>query len=55
MSIWLIIVLCIAAAGLYYFFPKMPSLAQIIVSIIACIVCLIIIANALGVNTGLHF
>jgi hypothetical protein len=55
MSVWTIIVLCIAAAGLYFFFPKMPRLAQIVVAIIGCIVCLLVLANALGVSTGLHF
>jgi hypothetical protein len=55
MSVWIIIVICLAAAGLYFFFPKMPQLAQIIVAIIGCVVCLLVIANALGVSTGLHF
>ena len=55
MSVWTIILLCLAAAGLYYFFPKMPQLAQIIVAIVGCIVCLLVIANAVGVQTGLHF
>jgi hypothetical protein len=55
MSVWTIIVLCLAAAGLWYFFPKMPQIAQIIVAIIGCLACLIIIANALGFDTGLRF
>ena len=55
MSVWTIILLCLAAVGLYYFFPKMPQLAQIIVAIVGCIVCLLVIANAVGVQTGLHF
>ena len=55
MSVWDIIGLCLAAAGIYYFFPKMPRIAQIIIAILGCVVCFIVIANAFGVNTGLHF
>jgi hypothetical protein len=55
MSVWTIIILCLAAVGLYYFFPKMPQIAQIIVAVLGCVVCLIVIASALGVDTGLHF
>jgi hypothetical protein len=55
MSVWTIIVICVAAAGLWYFFPKMPQIAQIIVAIIGAIACLIVIMSALGVDTGLHF
>lgn len=55
MSVWTIVIICLAAVGLYFFFPKMPQIAQIIVAIIGCIACLIIIASAVGVDTGLHF
>ncbi|MDB6036031.1 MAG: hypothetical protein JWM16_6369 [Verrucomicrobiales bacterium] len=55
MSVWTIIILCLAAVGLYYFFPKMPQIAQIIVAVIGCVVCLLVIANAFGISTGLHF
>lgn len=55
MSVWTIIIICLAALGLWYFFPKMPQIAQIIVAILGCIACFIIIMNALGVNTGLTF
>jgi hypothetical protein len=55
MSVWTIIILCLAAVGLYYFFPKMPQIAQIIVAILGCVVCFLVIASALGVDTGLHF
>lgn len=55
MSVWTIVIICLAAVGLYYFFPKMPQIAQIIVAIVGAIACLIIIMSALGVDTGLHF
>jgi hypothetical protein len=55
MSVWTIIILCLAAVGLYYFFPKMPQIAQIIVAVLGCVVCLIVILSSLGVDTGLHF
>jgi hypothetical protein len=54
-SVWTIVILCLAGVGLYFFFPKMPTIAQIIVAIIGCIACLLVILNALGVSTGLHF
>lgn len=55
MSVWTLVILCLAGAGLWYFFPKMPRIAQIVVAIIGCIACLLVILNALGVSTGLHF
>ena len=55
MSVWTIIVVCLAALGLWYFFPRMPQIAQIVVAILACVACLIIIASTLGFDTGLHF
>jgi hypothetical protein len=55
MSVWTIVIICLAAVGLWYFFPKMPRIAQIIVAIIGAIACLIVILNALGIDTGLHF
>jgi hypothetical protein len=33
----------------------MPRIAQIVVAIIGAVACLIVILNALGINTGLHF
>lgn len=54
MSITTLIIICAAIAGIYFFFPKMPSTAQWIVAIIGAVVCLIVLAKQLGVDIPLH-
>jgi hypothetical protein len=53
MNLWTIIVIVVAICGLVWVFPKLPSIAQIILAIVVAIACLIVLLNAFGVPVGL--
>lgn len=55
MSIWKIIIACLAVGGIYWGYPKLPYPANIILVIIVVFVCLIILLDIAGIQTGLHF
>lgn len=48
-DITLIIVACIAIAGVVFFFPKIPPLAQLIVAIVGIIACILVLLKISGV------
>lgn len=50
-DITLIIIACIAIAGVIYFFPKLPPLAQLITAIICIIACILVLLKISGVAT----
>ncbi len=53
MDLTLIIIAVLACAGLVFFFPKMPQIAQIIAAIVGVIACAIVLMRLAGVD--LHF
>lgn len=55
MSIWTIVLACLAVGVIVYFYPRVPWPGNIIIAIIACGAALIFLLNLAGINTGLHF
>lgn len=55
MSIWTIILACLAVAGIWWGYPKLPWPANMILVIVVVFVCLMILLNLAGIQTGLHF
>ena len=55
MSIWTIILACIAIAGIWWAYPKLPFPANIILVIIVAFVSLMILLKLAGISTGLRF
>lgn len=49
MDVMLIVVVVLAACGLFYFVPQLPRPAQIIVAIVVVVVCLLVLARLAGV------
>lgn len=49
MNLILILVVILACVGIYFLFPKMPRIAQIILAIVGVLGCFYIIAHATGV------
>ncbi len=54
MSIWTIVVAIIACYGIWWGYPKLPPPFNLILVVIVVVVCLAILLNLGGVNTGLH-
>ncbi len=48
-NITLIIIACVAIAGVVYFFPKLPPLGQLITAVVCIIACVLVLLKLSGV------